>query len=155
MWQGTIQAISQITDDRTGIFLVFGYDTPILRRSNPPQSKMAKNLKFFFDGDGIPRARGPSSESILMTFLEVDVQGSDFVCHDLMDDITAVEDKSADLREFNGNAHTVVIYPEGVIIESLEVEPLQKYETGLKHFREILEDWEAFILGDQDIQSDT
>jgi hypothetical protein len=110
---------------------------------------MARNLKFFFDPDGTPRARGPATERILMTFLEVDVQGSDAVCHDLMDDITAIEDKSDDMREFNGNAHAVTIRPDGVTIESQETAPLEQYSTGLKHFREILEDWEAFILDDQ------
>ncbi len=84
-----------------------------------------------------------------MTFLEVDVQGSDHICHDLMDDITAIEDKSDDAREFVGNAHSVSMTTEGVIIDSLEVAPLEHYSTGLKHFREILEDWEAFILDDQ------
>jgi|GEM_PF-243502 len=82
---------------------------------------MAKNLKFFFDRDGTPRARGPHSETILMTFLEVDVQGSEYVCHDLMEDITAIEDQSAELREFSGNAHSVEITANGITIESLEL----------------------------------
>ena len=111
---------------------------------------MAKNLKFFFDRDGTPRARGPHSETILMTFLEVDVQGSEYICHDLMEDITSIEDESAEQREFSGNAHTVEIKANGVTIESLEADPLESYSTGLKHFREILEDWEAFILGGDD-----
>ncbi len=109
---------------------------------------MAKNLKFFFDRDGTPRARGPHSENLLMTFLEVDVQGSEYVCHDLMEDITAIEDQSAEQREFSGNAHNVVITADGIRIESLETDPLETYDTGLKHFREVLEDWEAFILND-------
>ncbi len=115
---------------------------------------MAKNLNFFFDRDGTPRARGPHSETILMTFLEVDVQGSEYICHDLMEDITAIEDQSADQREFAGNAHKVEITADGITIESLEADPLETYTTGLKHFREILEDWEAFILGDEDDMAD-
>lgn len=154
---------------------------------------MAKNLKLFFDTDGSPRARGPTSEKLLMAFLEADVQGSDHICHDLMDDITAVEDESAESREFIGNAHSVVITAGGVTIEcniddvgpeaksedsenntadadATESHHSQKsttptatndardthvhdhetqYQTGLKHFREVLEDWEAFILDDQ------
>lgn len=135
---------------------------------------MAKNINLFFDSDGSPRARGPSSEKLLMAFLETDVQGSDHICHDIMDDITAIEDKSAESREFIGNAHSVVITAEGVTIEctiedpdepdsndssavapanakstaAAEPSPTQ-YQTGLKHFREVLEDWEAFILDDQ------
>lgn len=169
---------------------------------------MAKNLKLFFDTDGSPRARGPASEKLLMEFLESDVQGSDHICHDLMDDITAIEDESAESREFVGNAHSIVISADGVTIEctieepdsehgsddepsdkdtaensaqakksdsALKSDPAEKsettdkasttktsaaqkiaempsptqYKTGLKHFREVLEDWEAFILDDQ------
>ena len=124
---------------------------------------MARNHKFFFDKDGSPKARGPATEKVLMTFLEVDVQGSDHVCRDLMDDLTAIEDGSDDLREFIGNAHTVTIAPAGVSI-ALNVENneengeensdsentgSQAYNVALKHFREVLEDWEAFILDDQ------
>jgi len=145
---------------------------------------MARNLKFFFDNNGTPRARGPASERVLMTFLETDVQGSDHVCHDLMDDVTAIEDETAETREFIGNAHSVTITPDGVHIIGLaqgenaadpnpasddpashsaesssqstddataasEPAEVDGYHTGLKHFREILEDWEAFILDDQ------
>ena len=140
---------------------------------------MARNHKFFFDKDGTPRARGPSAERVLMTFLEVDVQGSDHVCRDLMDDLVAVEDGSDEQREFIGNAHRVSIDREGVLIEPLAasgsgapadagagggvadagVAPAAagahgapggtgSYRTGRKHFREVLEDWEAFILDD-------
>jgi len=126
---------------------------------------MAKNLKFYFDNHGVPRARGPHSERVLMSFLELDVQGSDYICHDLMNDLTAIEDETADSREFIGNAHSVVIKPDGVIITlNIDNEPVEsnsapqestaeelgEYRTGLKHFREILEDWEAFILDEQD-----
>jgi len=114
-----------------------------------------------------------------MTFLEVDVQGSDHICRDLMDDLTAVEDESDDSREFIGNAHTVTITPTEAIIvlntpdvatnasTDTSTDVTQDSVTGakteaasnlttdsayhvpLKHFREILEDWEAFILDDQ------
>lgn len=147
---------------------------------------MARNLKLFFDSNGAPRARGPSSEKILMAFLEADVQGSDHICHDLMEDLTAIEDNYADSREFIGNAHSVVITSEGVTIECIiddiaddqendaahdettktdtknvdekkqetsnsasDADEPKQYKTALKHFREVLEDWEAFILDDQ------
>ncbi len=119
---------------------------------------MARNHNFYFDKDGSPRARGPASEKVLMTFLEVDVQGSDHICHDLMEDLTAIEDESDDSREFIGNAHSVTITPDGVVIDRLHDGNLEgddgsaadhPYNVALKHFREILEDWEAFILDDQ------
>ena len=99
-----------------------------------------------------------------MTFLETDVQGSDHICRDLMDDLTAIEDGSDDSREFIGNAHQVVINTEGVILSPVasapdaaettpeagaDSAPADSYRIGLKHFREVLEDWEAFIMDDQ------
>lgn len=129
---------------------------------------MSRNHKFFFDQDGSPKARGPVAEKIFMNFLETDVQGSDYICRDLMDDLTAIEDESDDSREFIGNAHHVTITPEGVLIkpnqpdseagvesadqineDTLKTSADQGYLVALKHFREILEDWEAFILDDQ------
>jgi len=110
-----------------------------------------------------------------MNFLEQDVQGSDHICRDLMDDLTAIEDESDDSREFIGNAHCITITSDGVSIapnlpdgsqetdsdtstasaESGTAENASssnkddKYDVPLKHFREVLEDWEAFILDDQ------
>ena len=139
---------------------------------------MSRNYKFYFDKSGTPCARGPAAEKPLMIFLELDVQGSDHICRDLMDDLTAVEDESADSREFIGNAHCINITPSGVTISenppSLDAEPIvaslsdstptqsnepvqaqtpvldiPSFEVGLKRFREVLEDWEAFILDDQ------
>lgn len=128
---------------------------------------MARNHKFFFDKDGSPKARGPAAEKTLMTFLETDVQGSDHICRDLMDDLTAVEDGSDDSREFIGNAHQVVIDPEGVTLTLIanqdeaanvgavaadtpvDTGAATPYRIAFKHFREVLEDWEAFILDDQ------
>lgn len=111
---------------------------------------MARNHKFYFDQSGTPRARGPAAEKTLMMFLEVDVQGSDHICRDLMDDLTAIEDESDDLREFVGNAHRISIAPDGVTIIRNEADAeAEPYRVALKHFREILEDWEAFILDDQ------
>lgn len=87
-----------------------------------------------------------------MSFLEVDVQGSDHVCHDLMDDIDAIEDGTAEAREFEGNAHSVQISARGVEIKRRDEAAAEQYTTGLKHFREVLEDWEAFILDDQPME---
>nr|WP_271981535.1 hypothetical protein [Granulosicoccus sp.] len=139
---------------------------------------MSRNYKFYFDKSGSPCARGPAAEKPLMIFLELDVQGSDHICRDLMDDLTAVEDETADSREFIGNAHCINITATGVTIRenlppadaepviasAIESTPTQStvamkeaavgldnptFEVGLKRFREVLEDWEAFILDDQ------
>ncbi len=111
---------------------------------------MARNHNFYFNEQGSPCARGPYSEKTLMAFLENDVQGDDHICHDIMEDITAIEDESAESREFIGNAHIVTLTKDGVVIETQHTDPTETYKTVLKHFREILEDWEAFILADDD-----
>lgn len=99
-----------------------------------------------------------------MNFLEADVQGSEFICHDLMNDITAVEEGSAESREFIGNAHSVSITADAVVITSNvgnttgsaegDAKPDSdmdtEYKTTLKHFSEVLADWEAFILDEED-----
>lgn len=102
-----------------------------------------------------------------MSFLESDVQGSEYICHDLMNDITAVEDGSIESREFIGNAYCVNITADAVVISSNiddveEPEPAaesdakadtgieSEYRTSLKHFSEVLADWEAFILDEED-----
>jgi len=116
---------------------------------------MARNYKFFFDKDGSPKARGPTSEKILMNFLETDVQGSDYVCRDLMSDLTAIEDEADDSREFIGNAHIVNLTLQGVALtlnvadDVVDDSTSETYVVPLKRFREVLEDWEAFILDDQ------
>ena len=124
---------------------------------NSTSVKMARNHKFFFDKDGNPKARGPAAEKMLMTFLETDVQGSDHICRVLMDDLTAIEDESDESREFIGNAHQVLISPDGVTLTQIasgdtddtsQSEPIA-YKLAFKHFREVLEDWEAFIMDDQ------
>ncbi len=128
-----------------------GYDRGRIHRNLVRSQAMARNLKFYFNENGSACARGPQSEKILMTFLETDVQSDDHICHDLMEDITAIEANAADSREFNGNAHNVNISQEGITITSqVDGTTAEAYTTGLKHFREILEDWEAFILDEDD-----
>jgi len=136
---------------------------------------MARNLKFYFDEQGSPCARGPQSEQMLMTFLETDVQGDDHICHDLMEDILAIESDAKETREFTGNAHTVTMKHDEISIECHAMDDdsdsddsetsgktektdkktaPQNYTTSLRHFREIVEDWEAFILDDRGSEPD-
>ena len=106
---------------------------------------MGKNLKFFHDENNIPCARGPISERLLTIFLETDIQEDSLILSALLDDIWAVENGHADEREFYGNAHTVTLTAETVIIQSEVDEDALSYSTKLKHFTEVLQDWEAFI----------
>ncbi len=106
---------------------------------------MAKNLKFFRDDNDIPRARGPIAEKMLTIFLETDIQEDTIILQALLDDIWAVQNGHADSREFYGNAHTVTMTPEIITIESEADRQSDIYTTKLKHFHEVLMDWEAFI----------
>lgn len=127
---------------------------------------MARNLKFYLDESGNPCARGPQTETVLMKFLEIEINSNDHICHDLMEDMLAIESEAASSREFQGKLHTVTINTDGVEIQAHQqpAGDLQNpaaatppgtphetidqtlYRTGRKHFREIIEDWEAFIL---------
>lgn len=106
---------------------------------------MAKNIRFYRDQNDIPCARGPVSEKMLMVFLETDIQEDTIILSALLDDIWAVENGHTESREFYGNAHTVIITPETVSIKSEADEDAEVYESKLKHFYEVLLDWEAFV----------
>lgn len=106
---------------------------------------MPKKLSYFRDNNDIPRARGPVAEKMLAVFLETDIQEDAIILQALLDDLWAVQNGHADSREFFGNAHTVIITPEKVTIESEAEEQSATYSTKLKHFHEVLMDWEAFI----------
>ncbi|PIE34719.1 MAG: hypothetical protein CSA54_06240 [Gammaproteobacteria bacterium] len=114
---------------------------------------MARNHNFHYDDQGIPRAGGPANEKPLMQFLESDIQGSDSLCRALMDDIEAIGDGSDDEREFIGNVHSATMSTAGVIIERLADDAVPDeqypYKLPLKQFREVVEDWEVFIMDDQ------
>ncbi len=107
---------------------------------------MAKNLKFFLDDSGQVCARGPQTESVLLDFLERDVRDNDHVCHDLLQDILAVQSEAAESREFETEHHVVGISSDSITLATKDSAANASYQTGLKHFREIIEDWEAFIL---------
>ncbi|HBR95821.1 MAG TPA: hypothetical protein DD979_00370 [Gammaproteobacteria bacterium] len=106
---------------------------------------MARNLRFFRNDNDIPCARGPVAEKILTVFLETDIQEDTIILQALLDDLWAVQNGHADAREFYGNAHTVTMTPETVTIQSEADETGPVYSTKLKHFHEVLLDWEAFI----------
>lgn len=106
---------------------------------------MAKNLKFYRDDNDIPCARGPVNERLLTVFLETDIQEDTIILQALLDDLWAVQNGHADSREFYGNAHTVTMTPDAITIESEADEESEKYTAKIKHFQEVLLDWEAFI----------
>ncbi|MCB1755704.1 MAG: hypothetical protein KDJ38_09290 [Gammaproteobacteria bacterium] len=106
---------------------------------------MPKKLSFFRDNNDIPHARGPLGEKVLTVFLETDIQEDAIILQALLDDLWAVQNGHTDSREFYGNAHTVVMTPETVTIQSEADETSKPYTTKLKHFHEVLLDWEAFI----------
>lgn len=82
-----------------------------------------------------------------MTFLEVDIQGSNTICEEVLDHVRAVEDRADALREFVGNGHTVTMAAGRVAINSNFTEAAP-YEITLEHFRAVLEGWNAFLLAE-------
>jgi hypothetical protein len=106
---------------------------------------MAKNLKFYRDDQHKACARGPLSEKGLCNFLETDIQDDESILQALLDDLWAVDNNHVTSREFFGNAHTVTMTSQSITINCEADETSQTYTTKLKHFHEVLLDWEAFI----------
>ncbi len=90
-------------------------------------------------------AKGPVEEHLLTVFLETDIQEDMLILQTLLDDIWAVKNNHDDMREFAGNAHTVIITSDEVTLESTLNESEPKYTTNINHFHEVLLNWEAFV----------
>lgn len=97
------------------------------------------NLEFYRDEDGNACARG--SDDRLATFIQTDLQESVSVTSDLI--ATLKSDQSH--AEFNGNAHSVSITPETVVIDSNFDDEMPDRRLSRKDFTSHLEAWLAFI----------
>ncbi len=106
---------------------------------------MVKRLRFYRDDNDMACAKGPVEEKLLTVFLETDIQEDTLLLQTLLDDLWAVENGHADMREFTGNAHTVIMTTDNVTIECTVDCDWSDYITSIKHFQEVLLNWEAFI----------
>ena len=97
------------------------------------------DLEFYRDEDGNACARGKDDR--LATFIQTDLQESTAVTKDLL----ATLNSELTHAEFNGNAHTVSITPETVVIDSNFDDEMPDRRLSRKEFTEQLEAWLKFI----------
>lgn len=97
------------------------------------------DLEFYRDEAGNACARG--ADDRLATFIQTDLQESACITADLI--ATLKSDQSH--AEFNGNAHSVSITPETVVIDSNFDDEMPDRRLSRNELIEHLEAWLAFI----------
>lgn len=97
------------------------------------------SLEFYRDEEGNACARG--NDDRLATFIQTDLQESAAVTSDLIATLKSEKSHS----EFNGNAHTVSITPETVVIDSNFDDEMPDRRLSRKELIGYLEEWLAFI----------
>ena len=107
------------------------------------------SLEFYRDETGDPRARAVADRNreALARFLESDVQGSASSALEVLAAIEAVAEGR--LREWTrtGNAHTLILSPEGAAIEPDFSEESDAAVVSLSDLREAVTDWIEFLDG--------
>ena len=105
------------------------------------------SLEFYRDESGDPRARAGRDREALARFLESDIQGSAAFGLEVLAAIEAVADGR--LREWTrtGNAHTLVLSPEGAAIEPDFSEESEAGLVPLPDLREAVIRWVEFLDG--------
>jgi len=107
------------------------------------------SLEFYRDEAGDPRARAVADRKreVLARFLESDVQGS---VGSGLEILAAIEEVAEGrLREWTrtGNAHTLVLSPEGAAIEPDFAEESDAAVVPLSDLREAVTGWIEFLDG--------
>ncbi len=99
----------------------------------------------FIDRQGNPRAQG--EDEALCGFLEQDVQGSVRSCDWFLERLEEVVSSSARLWEGTGNAFSVTIHPDKIMIESEFASPVLRTTLSVDDFRRAIQDWKRLIEG--------
>ena len=97
------------------------------------------DLEFYRDEDGNPCARGRDER--LATFIQTDLQESVGVITDLI----ALLKSDQQHGEFNGNAHSVVITPATVVVDSNFDDETPDRRLSRDEFINTVESWLAYI----------
>ncbi len=97
------------------------------------------DLEFYRDEDGNACVRGKDDR--LATFIQTDLQESVSITQDL---ITILKSDQSH-AEFNGNAHSVSITPETVVIDSNFDDEMPDRRLSREELTEHLEAWLKFI----------
>ena len=102
-------------------------------------------IKCYQDERGYPRVDPNGLHPLIAAYLEQDVQGSRGACQELLAALEEV--KNGRLPEWSGtgNAHTVSIRPDVVMIHNEWDDSLGNAHLPLDVFRGCIEAWEACI----------
>lgn len=98
-----------------------------------------KDLEFYRDEDGNACVRGKDNR--LATFIQTDLQESASVTESLMSMLKSDQSHA----EFNGNAHSVSITPETVVIDSNFDDDMPDRRLSRTEMIQCIEAWLKFI----------
>jgi len=103
------------------------------------------NGDYYKDVDGYPRAKYQPRYDVLSWFLEQDIQGSLWNCDEML--CICKELFLGKRRHFQGtgNAHTVTIQENRVLIENEFADPPESCELTLEDFITVLNSWKQLI----------
>jgi hypothetical protein len=102
-------------------------------------------IKCYFDEHGCRRADPNGLHPLIASYLEQDVQGCIPTCLKLVGILDEFKAGRRDERSGTGNAHTVTIRPDVVVIENDWAEDFGEARLSHDVFRACLEDWMQFI----------
>ncbi len=105
------------------------------------------SLEFYRDEAGDPRARAGRDREALARFLESDVQGSVASGLEILGAIEAVAEGRLSDWSRTGNAHTLILSPEGAAIEPDFAEQCDAGFVPLSDLREAVTRWIEFLDG--------
>lgn len=101
--------------------------------------------KFYWDQDRLARAKLPSSQDLVASFLEEDIQLVLPRCDEFL---RLCEEARADPGyqcSRVGNAHKVTIRANAVVIENLYLDDLAPCTLSIDQFRDLVAAWRDFI----------
>jgi uncharacterized protein YacL (UPF0231 family) len=98
-----------------------------------------------YDGNGVLRATSDAKNALLATFFEQDVQGSLGVCGELQSVIEEIESGIRESWISTGNAHTISINREHVVIHNEWSDEFGDTRIILQDFKACLDEWARCI----------
>ncbi len=101
--------------------------------------------KFFFDKNNCPRAEYQPPNEILGWYLEQDVQSSPATCDEMLSVCSDVLSGQKESWEGVGNAHSIVINREAVVIENEFDESSGPCEVSIEELQTALKLWKELI----------
>jgi uncharacterized protein YacL (UPF0231 family) len=102
-------------------------------------------IKCYRDGEGYCRVDANDLHPLIAAYFEQDVQGDPVACRELLGVLEEVEDGRRTEWSGTGNAHTVTIRPDAVVIHNEWDDSLGDANLPCDVFRGCIEAWKACI----------